>query len=142
MQRTSKFLEFFKSLTFRLILCTMVVTIIPSVIVSTTILASYEDRALDIRQSEVTSQANILANQIATSQILSEKKVTSDTIKAQMDMLTTIYDGRILVVDNDFRIIYDTYAIDDGKTIISEEVIMSIGGETITKHDILIIKRL
>ncbi len=135
MQGTSKFFNFLKSLTCRLIICTIVVAVVPSVIVSSTILASYEARALDIRQSEVTTQANILANQIATSQILTEKKVTSETIEAQMDMLTTIYDGRVLVVDNDFRIIYDTFDIDDGKTIISEEVIKAIKGESITKHD-------
>ena len=40
-------------------------------------------------------------------------------------MLTNIYGGRILIIDQDFRVIKDTYDMDRGKTIISQEVIQS-----------------
>ncbi|MBR4026393.1 MAG: ATP-binding protein [Lachnospiraceae bacterium] len=135
MQKSANIIKFFKSLKFRLIATIILVAMIPSFIVETAILYSYEARALDIRESEVLSQAKILANQIATSEYLSTKKYTSDTILAQIGMLTNVYDGRVILVDNNFRIIYDTYNLDDNKTIISEEVIKSFSGSEITSYD-------
>ena len=62
-------------------------------------------------------------------------KDTSDTTLAQMSMLTTIYDGRVLIVDGNFQIVYDTYNLDDGKVIISEEVLKSYKGESAQVYD-------
>ena len=109
MKKTSKFLDFIKSLKCRLIVWSVLLAIVPSIIVGSTILLSYEMRALDIRQSEVMSQARIIANQIATSNYMNGNKDTSDTLLSQMSMLTTIYDGRVLIVDGNFQIVYDKY---------------------------------
>lgn len=135
MQRTSKFLAFLKSLKFRLIVMAILLAIIPSLIVGNGILFSYEKRALSIRESEVMGQARIIANQIATSNYMSEDKGNSDTLLAKVDMLTSIYDGRVLIVDNNFKIIYDNYNLDDNKTIISDAVIKSFKGETTQIYD-------
>ena len=117
MQRASKFLYFFKSLKFRLIVMAIVLAVIPSLVVGNGILLSYEMRALSIRQSEVMGQARIIANQVATSNYMSEDKSNTDLLLARVNMLTSIYDGRVLIVDNNFRIIYDTYNLDDNKKI-------------------------
>ena len=135
MKKTSKFLDFIKSLKWRLIVWSILLAIVPSLIVGSTILLSYEMRALDIRQSEVMNQARIIANQIATSNYMNGNKDTSDTTLAQMSMLTTIYDGRVLIVDGNFQIVYDTYNLDDGKVIISEEVLKSYKGESAQVYD-------
>lgn len=135
MQKTSKFKDFIKSLKFRLIVWALIIAVVPSFLVGSAILASYEMRALDIRQSEVLSQAKILSNQIATSDFLETSSSSSDTILAQIDMLTNIYDGRVLIVDQNFCVQYDTYNMDDNKTIISEEVILSFKGDDIKKYD-------
>ena len=134
MQKTSKLKGFFKSLKCRLIIWALIVAVVPSLIVGSAILSFYEMRALDIRESEVLNQAKILSNQIATSEILEGEK-NSDIILAQIGMLTNIYDGRVLIVDENFRIIYDTYNMDDNKMIISEDVLRSYNGETVQKYD-------
>ena len=135
MEKTSSFMGFIKSLKCRLIVFAIVVAIIPSLIVGSAILASYETRAISIRESEVLSQARILSNQLATSNYINGVSNSSETLLAQMSMLTTIYDGRILIVDDNFEIIYDTYNLDNNKTIISEEVILSFKGEENTSYD-------
>ena len=107
----------------------ILMALIPSLIVSTSILASYETRALDIRESEVLSQAKIVANQIAVSSyMIKEGTSNNDTLVSQFTMLTTIYDGRVLIVDGNLKIVYDTFNLDDNRTIISEEVIRSFAG--------------
>lgn len=136
MQKSKRFLQFIKSLKFRLILLILIIAIAPSLTLSVGILNSYESRAVSIRESEILSQAKILANQIATSEYMSlGNNLESSTIQAQIDMLTTIYDGRVIVVDNNFRVYHDTYNLDDHKMIIAEEVIRSFKGEDIIHYD-------
>jgi signal transduction histidine kinase len=62
-------------------------------------------------------------------------RVSGSTIQAQIDMLTTIYDGRVMIVDSNFKVYHDTYNLDDHKIIITEEVIRSFRGEDITHYD-------
>ena len=136
MHRSKQFLQFIKSLKFRLILLILVIAIVPSLILSAGILHSYAARAVLIRESEILSQAKILANQIATSEYMSMDDATeSSTIQAQIDMLTTIYDGRVIIVDQNFTVYHDTYNLDDNKIIIAEEVVRSFRGEDITHYD-------
>ncbi len=137
MQQKAGFINFLKSLKFRLIVSIILVALIPSFIVAASILASYEMRALSIRESEVLSQAKIVANQIAGSSYLDKNSTSSDDILlAQINMLTTIYDGRVMIVDGSFKVVYDTYNLDDNRTIISQEVIKSFAGnEIITSYD-------
>ena len=136
MHRSKQFLQFIKSLKFRLILLTLVIAIVPSLILACGILHSYAARAVTIRESEILSQAKILANQIATSEYMSlDNETESSTIQAQIDMLTTIYDGRVIIVDDNFSVYHDTYNLDDNKIIIAEEVVRSFRGEDIVHYD-------
>jgi signal transduction histidine kinase len=135
MKKRSGILSFLKSLKFRLIILIIVITILPCVILCAGVLNSYVSRAVSLRESEVLRQATILANQVATSKYLEDTGEATDTIQAQMDMLTTIYDGRVIVVNDVFKIQYDTYNLDRNRTIISEEVIKSFSGETILNYD-------
>ncbi len=135
MQKSTGVIAFFKSLKFRLIVSVVLVALIPAFIVTAAILATYEARALAVRESEVKIQTKALANQISTSEYLSGNSNASDTIATQIGMLTTIYDGRIMIVDRNLRIMYDTYNMDENKTIISEEVILCFAGQESTKFD-------
>ncbi len=135
MQKNACFPAFFKSLKFRLTVTIILMAVVPTFIVATTILSSYEARALSIRESEVKSQTKILANQIATSDFLGTNNANSDMVQTQIGMLTNIYDGRILIVDGNLRIVYDTYNLDEGKTIVSEEVVRGMGGEEFATYD-------
>ena len=135
MQKRARFLDFIKSLKFRFIILITVMIVVPGIVLCLGILNSYEARAVSIRESEVLSQAKILANQIATSEYLSNAGTESTELKAKVDMLTAIYDGRVLVVDDNFRIITDTYNLDDNKVIISKEVVKSFSGQETVNYD-------
>ena len=136
MQKSKRFLQFIKSLKFRLILLIGVIAIIPSLILAIVVPRAYESRAVSIRESEILSQAKILANQIATSEYMtSGTNAAASNIQAQIDMLTNIYDGRVIIVDDNFRVYYDTYNLDDHKIIIAEEVMQSFRGKDIMHYD-------
>ncbi len=135
MKKKPKILKIFKSLNARLVIIICLTALIPGIVVCAGILNSYEERAVAIRQSEIMSQAKILANQIAASDFMMDGAQSADIIEAQLRLLTNIYDGRVILVDDTFKIIYDTYDMDERRTIISEEVVKTFSGQTQTNYD-------
>lgn len=126
-------IDFLKSLKFRLILLFILMGIIPGMILWAGVLNSYEQRAVSIETSEILGQAKILANQIVSNDYL--LNTDSVIINAELQQLSNIYDGKIMLIDNTFRVVKDTYDLDTGKIIISKEVIQSYKGTDITKYD-------
>ncbi|MCD8156467.1 MAG: HAMP domain-containing histidine kinase [Clostridiales bacterium] len=97
------------------------------------LLSIYENRAVSVRDTEITSQAKLLATQIAASDYLTTLEF--DSISVQLDQMSTIYDGRIILTDNTFRIVDDTYNMDEGKLILTQDVIIAYQGETTHTYD-------
>lgn len=136
MRKNTKFSRFFNSLKFRLILMVIFLAFVPGMVIRIGVIRLYEARAISIRESELSGQTNILTNQIAKSEYMTTNGgIDNSMIQAQIDMLTTIYDGRVLIVDRALRVYKDTYNFDDRKTILSEEVILTFQGNAITKYD-------
>ena len=125
--------KIFRSLKFRIFLIILAVGFIPSVILHYGILQNYEERAISVKTSEVQTQFKILANHLITYDYLTAP--TSEVINAELDQLSTLYDGRVLIVDQNFNIIKDTYGISEGKIMISEEVIRAFKGESVVSYD-------
>lgn len=129
----SAIIKFLKSLRLRLILLILVVGIVPCVILQQSFLKSYETRAVNVKTIEILNQAKILANTIVTERYLENQY--SETIDAELSQLSNIYDGRIMLIDESYHIVQDTYDLDRGKTIISKEVMQSFRGEEVTSYD-------
>ena len=133
MSNKKKCRGFFKSLRVRLFVLFLLIGILPSVVIRIGMLNSYEKKAVSNRSIDILSQAKILTNQIVFNDYLNDS--SSEIINAQLEQLSNIYAGRIMVIDGNFRIIKDTYSLDTGKTIVSEEVMQSFRGEEISKYD-------
>lgn len=125
--------DFIKSLRFRLMILFILMGIIPGMILWAGVLNSYEQRAVSIKTSEILGQAKILVNQIVSNDYLNN--TDSVIISAELQQLSNIYDGKIMLIDSGFRVVKDTYDIDTGKIMISKEVIQSYKGTDITKYD-------
>ncbi|NCB93822.1 MAG: sensor histidine kinase [Clostridia bacterium] len=113
--------RFIKSLRFRIMIILVFIGIVPSVIVEKAIVNSYEDRAVSLRSFNVKNQCDILSNQLLKEQYLQNPE--SEAINGELSLLSNVYSGRILIVDQDFRVIKDTYDIDRGKYMVSKEVV-------------------
>lgn len=133
MSKFKKITDFLKSLRFRLTILFLLLGILPGALLRMGMLRSYEHRAVSIRTSEILSQVKVIANQIISSDYFNN----NDTVRVdvQLEQLSTIYDGRVMIIDDSFQIVKDTYGLDQGKTIISEEVIQSFQGNEISKYD-------
>lgn len=126
-------IAYLKSLKFRIFLLIILFGIAQTFLLRTGILSVYEKRAVNTRTVDITSQAKLLASQIVANNYLQD--TSSKNITTQLDQLSTIYDGRVMLIDSSFTIVKDTYALDEQKTILAEEVMQAYNGETVQKYD-------
>lgn len=131
-----------RSLKARLFVIILLVGIIPSVFMCYGIVDNYEERAVENRVSVVQNQLMILANHLVSNNYLttyqSEDQAyrnSREVIDAELEMLSNLYEGRVMIINKNFEIIKDTYGISEGKTIISEEVIKCFQGQNISHYD-------
>lgn len=110
-----------KSLRVRILLLVLLAGVVPTLVLYEVILSSYEKREVEIRTAEIQNQCTILCNQLSDSNYLTGE--ISDIVRSELVQISNIYSGRVLVIDQDFRIQEDTYDMDRGKTIVSEDVI-------------------
>lgn len=111
----------------------LVMGILPSFIMRVGILQSYEERAVNLRISDTQTQFKIIANHLLNNNYLQD--TSNEAINAELEQMSNLYDGRVIIINGNFRIVKDTYSISEGKTIISEEVIRCFKGESTTRYD-------
>ncbi len=126
-------ITFLRSLKARIFLILLIVGLIPCFIMRYAILQNYEQRAVNVRTSDISTQVRILANHLINYHYLQD--TSSEVINAELEQLSNLYDGRVLVIDANLRIVKDTYGISEGKTIISEEVIRCLRGQITSRYD-------
>lgn len=126
-------LKILRSLKVRLFLILFIVGLIPCIFMRYAILENYEHRAVSVRTSDVQTQLRILANHLIAYRYLQD--TSSEVINAELNQFSNLYDGRILIVNNNLKVVKDTYGISEGKTIVSEEVIRCMKGENTSQYD-------
>lgn len=128
-----KNLKIGRSLKVRLFVIIFLMGILPSIVIRAGILENYEDRAVEVRISDVQTQLRIIANHLITYNYLQDN--SSEVIGAELEQLSNLYNGRVLIINSNLRVVKDTYGISEGKTIISEEVIRCMKGINTANYD-------
>lgn len=122
-----------KSLKVRFFLLLLLVGLVPSCYMQYGILQNYENRAVSVRTSEVQAQLKIIANHLITYNYLRDP--SSPVINAELEQLSNLYGGRVLIISENLKVVKDTYSISEGKTIISEEIVKCFQGESMSNYD-------
>lgn len=120
------------SLRVRIFTTILAVGIVPIVLMSYGIVQNYQERAVAMRTSTVQGQLKIIANHLIHYNYLQSN--TSESINAELEMLSNLYDGRVMIIGGNFKVVKDTYGISEGKTIISEEVIRGFDGVAMSNY--------
>lgn len=130
------------SLRSRIFAIILAVGIFPSILMRYAIVENYEQRGVLMRQETVQDQLTTIAGHLVNNSYLENYQLTDqqtvaskNVINAELEMLSGMYDGRILIINSNFNIIKDTYGLSEGKTIISEEVIKCFRGERLFNYD-------
>ncbi len=116
-----------KSLRMRLLLILLLVGLIPLNLLKQGILENYEKQTISQRAAQIRSQCQMIADQLCESGYMHGGG--SELIETELSQLGSLYRGRVVIVNSNFRIIKDTYSIDEGKMIIAEEVLRCFEGD-------------
>ncbi len=137
-----KRMTFYKSLRVRLFVIILLVGIVPSMVMHQGIISNYEERAVEQRSSTVQNQLVIIANHLVNNNYLKNYQsddvgfnTSREVINAELEMIASLYEGRVMIINSNFKVVRDTYGISQGKTIISEEVIKCFQGENTYHYD-------
>ena len=131
-----------RSLRARVFLIIVVVSVIPSVVMRYGILNNYEKRAVEVRAASVQNQLKIIASHLSSNNYLLNYRsqepsflASAKVIEAELEMLSSLYEGRVMIINGNCKIVKDMYGISQGKTMISEEVIKCLQGENTIHYD-------
>ncbi len=122
-----------KNLRFRIILIVMLAGFLPCMASLFGIVTFYESRAVSLQTADIQNQCTILSNQLNSYQYLDD--TSSDVINANLTQLATMYNGRVMVINDELEVIKDTYNLDEGKTDVSENVVRCMKGENSSYYD-------
>lgn len=125
--------KYAKSLQFRIFIIFIMVGIIPIMLIKQGILQSFEEQTINQRGVLVQSQCVSLAEQLRVTGYLEGN--SSEVVEMELSQLANLYNGRIVIVNSGFQIIKDTYGLDDGKYIVSEELLKCFQGSSTMRYD-------
>ena len=111
------------------LLCIMtLVGIVPLLIMSNTIANTYNTQAVNQRVDEIRSYGNIITNLIVSSGYFYDPAIKE--VNSEIEQVAEVYQGRVMVVDKDLCVIKDTYGLEEGKTVISSDVVQCFSGKS------------
>lgn len=112
----------------------ILIGIVPCIIATNVVSRSYKNRAVSLRESSVKNQCDILRANLDSEDYLNN--LDSKIVNSELALLSNVYNGRIAIIDEDFKVVTDTYDIDIGKTSVSKEVISCLeSGKGTSQYD-------
>lgn len=95
---------------------------------------SFLQTQADSRMIEVQNQCLIISNRMSRGGYLNSG-ASDPLVDVELDTIADLFNGRIVVVNKNFKIIKDTFNLAEGRTHVAEEVIRCFQGESSNVHD-------
>ena len=109
--------------------------LIPLFLEAGIMLGTFRQSQLDARFIEIQNQCVILSNKMTRSGYMTAEKKINASLDSQMQTLSDVYNGRIVIVGSNFRVVTDTFNLATGKYYLSEEVIKCFKGENSSHYN-------
>lgn len=90
---------------------------------------SFRQTQIDFRIMEVQNQCLIISNKMSRTAYMSEDS-RDQTVDVELETIADIFNGRIVVVNKNFKVVKDTFRLAEGRTHVAEEVIRCFQGES------------
>ncbi len=119
-------MKLFKSLRSRIILLSLVSGIIPIIILHLIVVLTYESRLIEQRRIDILQRLSVISKQLGESETL-QQSLTQEKLDT-LNWYADAYGGRLLAVDDNCRIIHDTYHMDLNRVCVSDAVFSALSG--------------
>ena len=115
-----------------IVLAVILMGFIPVIILKNVMLGEYKAGLINDRISKLKNIVVVLENDINRVDFLSTKDTKN--IESQISQITGLYTCRILIIDSNLKILYDTYRTDNGKVCIYKGVTECALGEDYCRY--------
>lgn len=117
-----------------LIVAFLAVGMLPVIIQDGVLMGTYRQNLIDSRMQEIQNQCWILSNKMTRIGYLTMEPRDS-LLENEMSLKADMFNGRIVIVNRNFKILSDTFSLSGGKVNVSEEVIRCFNGENSSKYN-------
>lgn len=117
-----------------LILCFLLISLIPLVVQARFMTGFFRQTQIEDRMIEAQNKCLILTNKLVSSEYISNPS-NNLSLDTEMRVTADLFNGRIIVIDGNFKIIKDTFDLNKGKVSIAEDVLKAFEGETISQQN-------
>lgn len=117
-----------------LILCFLLVSLVPLLVQARFLSGLFRQSQIEDRMIEAQSKCLILTNKLVSSDYVNNPS-NNPSLDAEMNVTADLFNGRIVLVDSNFKIVKDTFELAKGKLSVAEEVMKAFDGETINRHN-------
>ena len=111
-----------------LIVCFLLLGVVPVMLKGAIISNVYRQTLLEGRKNEIQNRSLILSARLTRSGYLRSTERDA-SLNAEMDAVASAYNGRILLVDQNYRVIRDSFQLAEGRYHVAPEVIRGFRGE-------------
>ena len=119
-----------KSLQIRLVIMTMILCIAPAFLLTWYITSVYQSSQIQSRIEELLYQGQTLSRRMSRTAYFRDDANSPDNaaLNAEINLLSDLYEGRILAINNHYMVVKDTYSTDQGKYNIDGKVLQAMQG--------------
>lgn len=125
-KRWEELLYRLRSMRVQLFAVLVIVGLFPVILFSNIMIHVYDSKLISQRTDELQSYGTVLSNLITSSGYLSGQDAPE--VNQEAESIANIYQGRVLIVDQNLYVMKDTYGLEEGKTMITTEVIRCFTG--------------
>lgn len=115
-----------RSMRVQLFAVLVIIGLFPVILFSNIIIRAYDSKLISQRTDELQSYGTILTNLVVSSGYLTGQK--AEEVDQEAESIANIYQGRVMIVDQNLYVMKDTYGLEEGKTMITTEVIRCFSG--------------
>ena len=119
-------MKLFKSLRIRIIAFALAAGILPIAVIHLLVVSTYESRLIEQRRIDILQRLSVIARQLGDEETLAESLTPEKT--ETLNWYADAYGGRVLAIDENCRIIHDTYHMDQNRVCVSDAVFSALSG--------------
>lgn len=115
-----------------LMLCFLLISLLPLVVQARFLTGFFSQTQIEDKMIEAQNKCLILTNKLVSTGYIN-KPSNNPSLDTEMNVTADLFNGRIVVIDGNFKIIKDTFDLTRGKISVAEDVLKAYEGETISR---------
>lgn len=119
--------NFINSIRFRIMAAIIVMGILPILVMEHSVINIYRQSVVTNKMIDIQSQINRIAQKIGQENVYLDG--SNSVYRLELELLSDVFNGRIMMINSQMKIVYDSYVFEEGKILISESVINALSGK-------------